>query len=447
MNVHEQFACFGFALKQRVFRPTAWRTYQEAMRNQVLPGELIDELNWRKRNRLFCHAYEHVPYYRETFRAAGLTPDRLRSPDDWRRVPILRREDLATNQYRLVANNVKRELLRSSATGGSTGKPVRVFHDRRYPQEVLGWRMLTWWGLRPGMDAAHCLRSIRSSATARLVNKMLWWPTKRLWLNASELNARSIEKFLREFNIAKPPLLQGYVGGIQEVAQYCERKSIQVHSPKAVWVTASPLSKVTRTLIERVFQCPVYDQYGCGEVFWLAAECKERRGLHVFSDARHIEFLRDDGSECLPGEVGEIVVTDLENHAFPLIRYANGDRGAPMQGKCSCGTGLPLMHPVQGRVLDAIRLPDGSAMFGITTLFNDYPEAVTSFEVLQHADYSITLRVTYNDRCPTAHAGVDAACRKLRTMTKGQVEISVVATQSGEHDRGKLRFVRSEVEV
>ena len=62
-------------------------------------------MNWRKRKDIVQHAYEQVAYYRDTFQKAGFHPEQLRSEDDWARVPILTRADLASGFGRLIAAN------------------------------------------------------------------------------------------------------------------------------------------------------------------------------------------------------------------------------------------------------------------------------------------------------------------------------------------------------
>jgi phenylacetate-CoA ligase len=279
-----------------------------------------------------------------------------------------------------------------------------------------------------------------------MLNAALWWPTQRIWLDASDLSERSCGRFLAQFNTLKPALLQGYVGAIQELAEYVERTRTPVHSPSAVWLTASPIPITTRSLVERVFRAPVYDQYGSCETPWLAAECRLHDGLHIFSDAAHIDFVTEDGDPSVSGTPGRVLVTDLENKAFPLIRYANGDIGCAQLGACPCGLPFPLMRPVQGRVTERILLPDGTAIAGeyLTTLFDAFPDAVVSFQVLQHADYSVTLRFVPNQACPNSAEALDTVTRNLLKVLKSSVPVSACPVAATESDRGKLRCVKSE---
>jgi phenylacetate-CoA ligase len=77
-----------------------------------------------------------------------------------------------------------------------------------------------------------------------------------------------------------------------------------------------------------------------------------------------VEVVRD-GRPAAPGELGVILVTDLLNHAMPLIRYRIGDLGMWEEGACPCGRGLPRLRRVAGRVTDFLVGSDGRMVSGI----------------------------------------------------------------------------------
>jgi phenylacetate-CoA ligase len=63
--------------------------------------------------------------------------------------------------------------------------------------------------------------------------------------------------------------------------------------------------------------------------------------------------------------VGPILVTDLLNHAMPLIRYRIGDLGSWETGPCKCGRGLPRLKAIAGRVTDFLVGGDGRLVSGV----------------------------------------------------------------------------------
>jgi phenylacetate-CoA ligase len=112
--------------------------------------------------------------------------------------------------------------------------------------------------------------------------------------------------------------------------------------------------------IESILGCPVYDSYGSGEMGGLGFECPQHSGVHLNSDFFVFEVVRD-GEEVSPGEAGEIVITGLTNFVMPLIRYEQRDRVVKgEEGACGCGSCLPRLRSIQGRLDDGLVAPDGS---------------------------------------------------------------------------------------
>jgi phenylacetate-CoA ligase len=323
---------------------------------------------------------------------------------------------------------------------------VVVCHDKRFALEPLQWRMMSWWGVGPGEDAAFAWRALVPSKLARFRKQVLLWPTRRLFLDASFVSQASMEAFLRQCQAVRPALLQGYVGALDSFADYVIENAIDFPAPKAVWVTASPISTTQRAKMQAAFRAPVYDQYGCGEIYQLAAQCAESEHLHVFYDERCIEFLDHSGRSVGLGEQGQIALTDLENYVFPLIRYINGDGGAPIAGRCTCGVSLPLMSAVKGRTTDHLRMPDGGVIIGdvVTTIFDDDPHCVKAFQVYQKKDFSVDVRVVVNPTEPDANERISRVVEKLSAKAHGLVKVRSVNMAQIDSDRGKTRFVISE---
>ena len=92
--------------------------------------------------------------------------------------------------------------------------------------------------------------------------------------------------------------------------------------------------------------------------------------MHMNIEHLFIEFLGEEDRPVGPGMAGRIVVTDLMNRAMPLIRYQVEDMGVPVDRRCSCGRGLPLLEKVTGRMADFLLRPDGSRVAGVSLIEN-----------------------------------------------------------------------------
>jgi phenylacetate-CoA ligase len=438
-------------LRQRTKKTVRYRAFVEFNSNQYRSAGEIEQINRDKRQRLLAYAFQNIPFYRIRFQAAGLKEKDLSDPEVWAAIPLMTRRDVVERFDEIKAPGMQESDYYVSQTGGMTGTPVKVLHDANYVPAALGWRMMQWWGVAPGSALGRIGRysegEARPGARPKKRNGLFGRLPREVRFGASRMSEETIRDFLREWNSVRPALLTGYVGAIHQVACFIGQSGLRVHRPVAVQTTTAPLTAVVRTAIEAAFKAPVYDQYGACEVYWLAAECRCRQGLHMFTDARHIEFLGADGRDCPPEVHGRIVVTDLENRSFPLIRYEIGDIGRRLSRSCPCGVNLPLMDPVKSRLTDRIRLRDGAVVDGVflTALFDECPDAVRGFQIRQKPDYSIDLSVVPNTQHPRLAEVLRRVQASVEEKTNRHVPVRIVYVDAIPVYRGKTRYVISEV--
>jgi phenylacetate-CoA ligase len=406
-----------------------------------------DELAGLQRTRamdMARFAFRNTRFYHDLYSAAGLTGADLDDPEAFESLPVVSKSDLRRAHDDFVVPGVPMEERLPSSTGGSTGEPLTLLHDRRAPTAAMWWRVYRWWGVHASSNKAFIQRE-RRSPRARLRERIEWWPTAQVFLDARELTHESMTDFTRQWNRHHPELVNGYVGGVYEYAAFLRRSGLPITPPLAVGVTAAPITPSQRQFIGEVFQAPVYDQYRSAEVPWIAAQCAAQGGLHVLSDLRVVETV-DDGDRVMPpGAVGDVVVTDLCNRVFPLVRYRLGDRTSVLEGGCTCALPFPRLAPIQGRISDVLRLPSGQRISGgLTGLFNAQPHAVRQFQIHQHADHSITLRCVRGSGAD-AVAVITRAADELAALVGRVVPVTVELVEEIRHDRGKVRVVLSDV--
>lgn len=435
---------WSFSAKLWTVRAGARRFYDELMRNERLGEAQLRAYQDDLAQRIVSFAMKASPFYSDTYGASGVRPELLADPEQWARLPILDRTTVKENSARFATPEATRRNVRDALTGGSTGEPLRTMQDARMPALALSWRMYSWWGVEPHADLARIGRWSFGRA-AMLKNDLAWWPTRQIYLDAGLISEETMIGFHRDLNRVRPVLIEGYVGAMIEFADFLERRGLTVPVPRAVATTAAPLTAPTRARLESAFGAPVHDEYRGSEFGWMAGECGVRDGLHIFTDVRRIEIVDQSGAPAAPGELGDIVITDLRNRVFPLIRYRTGDRGILRAGPCACGRSLPLMEQPQGRDTDLIRLPSGAVLaHRLMGMFSDHPEAVRLFQIHQLADYSLTIRVVEGD-ASDARVHTEQAVEGLRKRIDNEVPVRIEYVESLPYTGGKIKYVISDV--
>lgn len=440
-----------YELKWRLHHPAAFDKYRRVLANEtVSPDELLARQEAARR-RIVRTAMEKTAFYPKFYGAVGFEAGDIGKEGWFERLPVVTKRELRERRDGFV-NPERRSSLRWFTTGGSTGEPVKTGFDKSLCEEVYNWRLLNRFGVHPWDDHAYLWRDLRPRRIAKLINAAMWWPTRHLKCDVSSLDEAGIRAFLGDCRRLRPTLIYGYVGALAQVARFVLERSgksgegpggTEGWRPKMVWSTSAPLSAVQRKMIETAFGAPVCDEYGSCECRWIAAQCPECKGLHVNVEHVHLEFLGDDGRAVERGEYGRTVITNLEDEAFPLIRYENNDRGRWLVDPCACGRTLPCIDSVKGRESESFVLPSGKVVSGeyLTTLFDARPDLVQGFRVVQHRDASITVEYVPAKGRDEGERRMAEALSGLVRVVGGEVPVAFKPVREIPHDRGKLRFV------
>lgn len=402
-----------FLAKTKIAMSKLNKQYLEA--EYDLKNRDVSKLNFERRKSLIDHAIQNSDFYKEKYKNHLSLGKGIIDEKDFCQLPVLTRTDLIGNFNKIKSVGLKSPDYRRASSSGSTGSPVTVLHDQRRPETPTRWRILNWWGVKPWENQAFIYRYERP-IEKRFFNSIIWWPTRRIFFAAADFNEKKIEKFIRRFNRIKPALVQGYVDVVFEFALYLLDHDIEIEAPKMVWVTSAPLFEEQREIIEKAFGAPVCDQYGNTEILLIAAECRSQNGLHIMQDKVHVEFVDENNKPLPPNKTGKILLTDLTNYAFPLIRYEIGDEGKALDFSCSCGVRLPLMENVKGRQTKNIKTPSGLLIRGehIMAMFNGYMKFFKEIQLYQKSDYSVCLY--YVSR--KASYGAEEASKMIELLRK-----------------------------
>lgn len=379
--------------------------YQELKRSQWLSPAHMRELQERKLRRLVHHAYHHVGYYREAMDQRSLKPADIASLDDLRSLPLLDKAQVRESLYfdLLSDNHDKRRILKVT-TSGSTGEPFVCYADQH--QLEIRWaatlRSLEWTGWRFGDRQARLWHQTIGMSWHQVARERIdAWLSRRIFIPAFEMSDRDVDEAVRRLRRHQPALIDGYAECFNFLADYARERPLLGISPRGIVSSAQVLPDESRRQVEQAFQTRVFDKYGSREFSGLAYECEAHQGHHVVGESYIVEVLKD-GQPAAPGEMGEVVVTDLNNLCMPFIRYRIGDLAVAVDPDepCACGRGLPRLGRIEGRVQSMIVGARGHVVPGslFPHLFKDYDFVIRQFQVLQEEPGAVRLKVVKASR-------------------------------------------------
>ena len=415
-----------------------------------LSGEEKKELNWNQCKQIVSFAYQNIPYYNQKYKKAGFHPDSLKSPEDWNRIPILEKDEIRTHSEQLILPGVPRKYLAHTSTGGSTGKPLHLYKDKRTHFEAIHWRSLGWYDCAPWDNVGIVNRRVPLTGKDKFINRLLWWPTKRCYLDASDVSENTMKRFLEEINQMHIVYLTGYCGCLEHLADYALANQIHTPSLKLVWTTTSPLRPDVRSRMEKAFGCPIMDQYGCCELANVAVQKPDQEALTVNSDYVHLDIVDDNGMTIEDENIdGDILITDLQTTVFPLIKYRLGDRSHWACKPFTAEDGFPKIAPVRGRITDTVWFSDGGFIDGayLTTICDSYSNVVSSYQVFQDESYDITLKIVLKPGKATTDPAIESIKQNLLNKIKGRCSLKCEFCDFIPDDRGKRRYVISMISL
>ena len=341
------------------------RLYLSARKSIRFSREQLLDVQNQKLRAIISHAYAHVPYYREVFDATGLKPRDISTVADLVHIPALSKETVRERYADLIADNSKIFRPYENRTSGSTGTPLRFLQDKnvsiaRFTFFLRAWQMA---GYRPYMRWAQ-------------VDGMFMHEGKRLWRYNRALNSLQISAFaLNEANCAailqrlkefSPRILRGYPSALYTLAQYQPQKGdLRLRS---IITYAEKLHDYQRELLERRFNCGVFDTYSSWEGVCLISECEAHR-KHQHMEYSAMELLDAHDNPAGMGESGEITGTSFYNFAMPFIRYKTGDLATLSDQSCPCGRNHLVIDELEGRSDDMIITPGGERMSRLSNAF------------------------------------------------------------------------------
>lgn len=325
---------------------------------------------------LLHHAWHTLPYYREGLNAAGFKPgEPIKDIDSWGQIPILSREQLQSfgegfRSHHLPKGHGPGQPLRTS---GSTGRPVTVYRNNI---DRLFWHAITLrdhlWHRRDARAKLAIIRKLDSPSAAPpphgkamddwgqpFAGIYVTGPAVLLDIGSSSIQTQA--EWLRQIN---PDYLLTYPTNVEALAAYFDEHNIEKPRLKEIITLSETVTAEVREMCRTQWDVPIKDMYSAQEVGYIALQCPETEHYHVQSESLLVEVLDPFGRNCLPGEVGRVVVTTLHSFASPLIRYDIGDY-AEVGEPCPCGRGLPVLKRIMGRTRNMLTYPNGDKFWPV----------------------------------------------------------------------------------
>jgi phenylacetate-CoA ligase len=421
----------------------AYRSFGELENRESWSRAQMDAFQLQRLNKVWAHAIVYVPYYR-SIQAELSLPRYFESLEEYTdSVPILQKSFLQTNSRDLLSERPQPG--RWHRTSGSTGSPLTIFREHEAHHEMLraNYRYYRMWG-HDVFDRMVFLWHVTPINTPGFTGKIKRGREyvedklrNRLRLAAHTLGPKDLQLYLEKIAAFKPSAIYSYSRAAYLLALEAKKQGFQCPSLKVITLTSEPASEHVVHVVQEGLGAPCNIEYGCVEFGFVAGQWPDRT-LRVRDDLVLVETL------ARPEKLFDIVLTNLNNPSYPLLRYDIGDvTDQPIE---LAERGFSILGNISGRCYDLLYTPAGRCLHPIVVedLFDGtYFKYVRRFQIHQRADYSILALVELHD--PANVPNTAQLAKRLSVLVDGcPVEVKIVA-RIEQTTAGKHRNVLSEL--
>ena len=342
---------------------------------ETMSREDLEALQLERLQALVKRVYEKIPFYKESFDKAGISPEDIKSLADLTKLPFTVKQDMRDAYPFGLFAVPRKEVVRVHCSSGTTGTATVVGYTQKDLENWGDCFARALYGAGCGPDSTLQIAYGYGLFTGGLGAHNGGERAGCTVLPMSTGNTKRQVRLMKDFDVDCLCCTPSYALNIAEVAEE-EGYDIREFPIHAGILGAEPCSEATRAEIEQKMGIRFYDIYGLSEVMGpgVACECEKQHGLHVCEDQFIIEILDPKTLQPVPdGEWGEVVFTTLCKECSPLVRYRTRDISRILVGECECGRTFRRMDRIAGRTDDMMILR------GVNVFPSQIEEEIVSF--------------------------------------------------------------------
>jgi phenylacetate-CoA ligase len=411
----------GIALTTLFYNTTYKKTYQFAQDIETWSSERIQTYQWDRLTALLQHAYDHVPYYKNLFKARKMTPGDIKTFQDFQQIPFLGKETVQEHANELKAVNYPASAFEQTNTGGSTGFSLQFFVEKGvwFAKHLAYLSILLNRGGCTVMDTS-----------VQLVGRGKSWEfrpfSRTLVLSSYQMTEENLRVYVEKIKRLHPGYFIGYPSAMTMLASYMQQQSLEIQGVKAVFLFGETIYDWQREFLESFFHCRIHGQYGHREQCVLSGTCERADTYHIFPDYGYVELIDRNGNPVTKeGEIGEIVATGFHTGIFPFIRYKTGDIAVYTAQPCECARQVPLLKSVEGRVQDFMVSSTGRLvpLMGVLQLISRSSSHMKEYQLFQDREGELVIHIVKKEGF--SDADVHQIQENIRTRLGPEFSLSI----------------------
>lgn len=311
--------------------------------------------------------------------------------------PVVNKQLIKENFDELQIASSKKNKLHSIFTSGSTGTPFMVYQTQEKKHRNTADTI--YFAGKAGYTIGDKLLYLRLWNKSLKKKKVSAYAQNIDQINIDDLNPIYIERLLKRLQKDKSSKSWlAYPSGLEKICDYLDSinsKPLNCNINSIIGMSEN-LSNHVRSKMWYYFNAPMVSRYSNFENGIIAQQATDSDYFEINWASYILEILNfEDNTSAKTGELGRIVITDLYNHATPMIRYDTGDVGAITNID---NHSFPVLKTVEGRKADILFNTKGGMIspFKFMGILPQYPE-IEQVQFIQTNKTSYTIKLNVKE--------------------------------------------------
>ncbi len=364
------FYKFIFKIGALLRNPSLPKKYQFLKESERWDLQRLQEYQLEQLKKIVTFTYGHSSFYKKQWDAIGFKPSDIASLNDIQKIPIITKKQLLQNNDEIHCDFDFKKVFKAS-TSGTSGESLVFLREEQADSfnRASYMRGYSWHGVKP-WEANTYFWGYNFSFLSKLKVRVLdALQHRQRFFDYSE---KGIEQSINK--IKKSRYIHGYSSMIYEVAKHYNNANLPIPKKlKMIKGTSEKVYSAYQEEVKKAFGLTIINEYGAAETGIIAFECAYG-SMHLNVEGVLVEEIEN-----------EIVVTNLQQYSFPIIRYKLGDyiRLNKLGVICKCGLKHPILEEVTGRI--------GKVVYGIK---DTYP-SLYFYYIFKNMESKFELKLNY----------------------------------------------------
>ena len=286
-------------------------------------------------------------------------------------------------------------------TSGSTGTPFAVLQDTRKRKRRIA--ELKYYNSLVGVLSHEMIGQCR--IWTRWQNKSKWQIFKEniIPINVSKMDDETCGYLFKVVKEKRIVLIRAYASWYDAIVKYIEDgkgNPKDLKTLKACLSSSESLNEETRQKMKELVGVPIVEAYADEEAGVMGQQRVGDTNYYLNHSGYVFEFLKlEEDAPAEEGELSRIVITDLYNYAFPLIRYDTGDTAIFRKGNEKSG-GWTYISNIYGRRLDLVYNTEGVPVhpMNFARILKNLP-GIIQWQFIQTGEKEYTVKLNLENKC------------------------------------------------